>query len=590
MKKSITYVIACIASMLLFKISMGQCVPSTAYPTGFTIADGGGTGSSCPTQLNFDDYCSAGIYVNDVECCLYYKGNNVIYWPLGVAFKWSADSKEKGHYHLCSVTDYFQSDGTNYKYFNRSYNEAFVPTHTGIYQMGCRIDVKQSTHTIKNIGTFWKPKWVWYEVKCSGIAPSHYNDKIQINVCVIDIPKPTITKGDKCGVNILYAPSNTTEFSYYFQTAETGESTNNPGPQFNYTLPGKYYLRARHNATGTWGPAENITVFPQPLLAPPPIPTVTGGFCGNTMLTEPSPPAGVTYFWEGTSCGVDQSNNASSPYIVSQSGKPHYVRAYSVWGCWSDCSVVTPYINDLPPPVVQNVYACSCAPGPITLTATYTSPASNLKWYDDANALIATAHSITVNPTSNKTYYVSAYNSASGCESTKVPVKIVFKSCGKCLDDFAPIPGQKYVISAWVKESNNFEKTTYTHADVTLLFNGSTDPAKTFKASGEIIEGWQKIEKDFIVPTGTTGIKIQLNNSGSSDDVFFDDIRIFPFKSNMVSYVYDPKTLKLVAELDANNYATYYVYDDEGKLSKVKKETVNGVKTITEGRAGTVIK
>lgn len=52
----------------------------------------------------------------------------------------------------------------------------------------------------------------------------------------------------------------------------------------------------------------------------------------------------------------------------------------------------------------------------------------------------------------------------------------------------------------------------------------------------------------------------------------------------MKSFVYDPFTLRLHAELDENNYATYYEYDEEGALVRVKKETERGVKTINETR------
>ena len=82
-------------------------------------------------------------------------------------------------------------------------------------------------------------------------------------------------------------------------------------------------------------------------------------------------------------------------------------------------------------------------------------------------------------------------------------------------------------------------------------------------------------------------MKVRLNNNDATRDVYFGDIRIFPFNANMRSFVYDPVSLKLSAELDANNYATFYVYDEEGKLSKIKKETVDGIKTLQEGRSST---
>jgi hypothetical protein len=41
-----------------------------------------------------------------------------------------------------------------------------------------------------------------------------------------------------------------------------------------------------------------------------------------------------------------------------------------------------------------------------------------------------------------------------------------------------------------------------------------------------------------------------------------------------------------MAELDENNFATFYEYDDEGILIRVKKETEKGTMTIRESRTG----
>jgi hypothetical protein len=52
----------------------------------------------------------------------------------------------------------------------------------------------------------------------------------------------------------------------------------------------------------------------------------------------------------------------------------------------------------------------------------------------------------------------------------------------------------------------------------------------------------------------------------------------------MVGHVYDFVKLRVIAELDENNYATFYEYDDEGSLIRVKRETEKGIMTIQESR------
>lgn len=79
-------------------------------------------------------------------------------------------------------------------------------------------------------------------------------------------------------------------------------------------------------------------------------------------------------------------------------------------------------------------------------------------------------------------------------------------------------------------------------------------------------------------------MSVNFVNSGTNT-IYFDDIRIHPFNSNMKSYVYDPVSLRLVAEQDANNYSTFYEYDEEGKLIRTKVETKEGIKTVTETRS-----
>jgi hypothetical protein len=174
------------------------------------------------------------------------------------------------------------------------------------------------------------------------------------------------------------------------------------------------------------------------------------------------------------------------------------------------------------------------------------------------------------------------------------------KECGQdvvteqdcyCVSSFAPIPGKKYLVSAWVREKNALPtRTSYTYPVVYLDFYGSSITSLiatlgAYTAAGNIIDGWQRIENTFIVPDSAQFMRLRLQNQNPTGDVLFDDIRVFPFDGSMKSYVYDPTTLRLVAELDERNYATKYEYDEEGHLTRVKKETVKGTETVKEIRS-----
>lgn len=161
-------------------------------------------------------------------------------------------------------------------------------------------------------------------------------------------------------------------------------------------------------------------------------------------------------------------------------------------------------------------------------------------------------------------------------------------SCSECITSFSPKAG-KYVVSAWVKETfTGNSPGTYDHSGIKINFNNDAiTNIPLFRPTGPVVDGWQRIEGVFEIPDIARNIQIVLVNEQTVEgiDVFFDDIRIHPFNSNMKSFVYDPSTQKLTAELDENNFATVYEYDDEGILIRVKKETERGVMTIKETRS-----
>ncbi len=152
---------------------------------------------------------------------------------------------------------------------------------------------------------------------------------------------------------------------------------------------------------------------------------------------------------------------------------------------------------------------------------------------------------------------------------------------GTCLAGFSPTPGE-YLLSAWVKE----EEPAYSYENAGIMVECATGTGLTqlgpYYAQGNIIDGWQRIEQTVNIPSGPGEVKIILLNNSENVNVYFDDIRIQPADASAKAFVYDKKLGKMRATLNDNNYATFYDYDDEGKLIRQRQETERGVMTIEE--------
>lgn len=156
----------------------------------------------------------------------------------------------------------------------------------------------------------------------------------------------------------------------------------------------------------------------------------------------------------------------------------------------------------------------------------------------------------------------------------------------KCLSGFFPSDGKQYILSAWVKEENGPLKKSYVpsySSSITVKYYNASNiliSNQVLTTTGNIVDGWQKIEGILNIPLGASSMKVEMTGNVIR---YYDDIRIHPFSSNIKTFVYHPVNFKLMAELDENNYATIYNYDDMFNLLKVKKETEDGIKTIQEG-------
>lgn len=179
---------------------------------------------------------------------------------------------------------------------------------------------------------------------------------------------------------------------------------------------------------------------------------------------------------------------------------------------------------------------------------------------------------------------ISPADTTGSCNNVKAIVKLNTVKANQIYNPyFSPIAGTKIVVSAWVKEGVQCTTGSYVNSGIDINFGNSSEFFK-LRPSGNIIEGWQRIEGVITIPAGATSINIGLKSLGNTT-VNFDDIRVSPFNASMKSFVYNPFNLRLMSELDENNYASFYEYDDDGTLIRVKKETIGGIKTIQETRS-----
>ncbi|MES2477739.1 MAG: hypothetical protein V4561_01540 [Bacteroidota bacterium] len=132
--------------------------------------------------------------------------------------------------------------------------------------------------------------------------------------------------------------------------------------------------------------------------------------------------------------------------------------------------------------------------------------------------------------------------------------------------------GKKYLIQLWAKSTSS---TPITDGMFTVNHNSISTDMKVKTGS---IDGWYQVEAFVDISSSPT------LNLGIPANVYVDDLRALPIKSNMKSFVYDPISFKLLAQLDENHFATFFEYDQEGLLVRTKKETSKGIVTISESR------
>ncbi len=155
---------------------------------------------------------------------------------------------------------------------------------------------------------------------------------------------------------------------------------------------------------------------------------------------------------------------------------------------------------------------------------------------------------------------------------------ITLNKVGLYPNGFEPAPYKKYIFNAWVND-NHPDTKDLSARDFNITINGTPIPDLKCKA---MVEGWKLVEGSFNTGASLSTMVMRLS---STHGAYIDDIRMHPFNSHMKTYAYDDNNMRLMAEMDENGFATFYEYDDEGLLVRVKKETDRGIMTLKESRS-----
>lgn len=158
---------------------------------------------------------------------------------------------------------------------------------------------------------------------------------------------------------------------------------------------------------------------------------------------------------------------------------------------------------------------------------------------------------------------------------------------------------KKYVLSYWAKCNVEIDQ-SYGIGKVYYTYNSGSGIQEIHLNTLNVnvtnpIEGWRKIEHVLSVPSNlivananSEGFKVKFDPImiiGTGAVVRnIDDIRFHPFDAGFKSFVYDNTDYKVLAELDNQNFATFYNYDLNRNLFQVKKETTRGLKTLQSTR------
>lgn len=142
------------------------------------------------------------------------------------------------------------------------------------------------------------------------------------------------------------------------------------------------------------------------------------------------------------------------------------------------------------------------------------------------------------------------------------------------------------IVRLWLKSDTDLTKGLKAKLSSTSGANYSAK-SKFIARTGE----WSLYEFEFsnemLVQTTPQTASVNLEYNLAGEQIYIDDIKFQPKEAQVSCFVYDPATLRSVAQFDDQHFAVFFQYNEEGKLVRKIIETERGMKTVQETQYNT---
>ncbi|ADR20544.1 hypothetical protein MATR_18330 [Marivirga tractuosa] len=261
------------------------------------------------------------------------------------------------------------------------------------------------------------------------------SSRVSISATVNSIPAtPTASSASRCGAGAVSLSgsigSNGNTIRWY--TSSSGGSHFRQSTSYSPSLSSSktYYISSYNTSTGCESSRVSISATVNSIPSTPTASSSSRCGAGTVSLSGTIGSNGNTIRWYTSSSGGSHFRQSTSYSPSLSSSKTYYISSYNTsTGCESSRVSISATVN--PIPALPTAYSdARCGAGTLSLAGAIGSNGNTIRWYTSSSGGSHFRQSTSYNPSlsSSKTYYISSYNTNTGCESARVSVGAIVRT------------------------------------------------------------------------------------------------------------------------------------------------------------------